>query len=110
MIANIARASGCGGHGAPARTPAFHRDHQRQAYQEGTDRARRCVEWQYIERSHQLHRTNYYETVTASGDNLRWALGMEEDRMVNAKRMTMVRNEFERGADAVGPPVLAASQ
>src|SRR5436309_2609557 len=27
-------------------------------------------------------RTNYYETVTATNDNLRWALGLEADRMV----------------------------
>jgi zinc protease len=50
-------------------------------------------------------RTNYYETVTASADNLKWALGLEADRMVNVKftkeildtEMTVVRNEFERG-------------
>jgi len=27
-------------------------------------------------------RTNYFETVTASDENLRWALGLEADRMV----------------------------
>ncbi len=50
-------------------------------------------------------RTNYYETFTATDDNLRWALGLEADRMVNVKftkeildtEMTVVRNEFERG-------------
>ncbi len=50
-------------------------------------------------------RTNYYETFTATDDNLRWALGLETDRMVNVKftkeildtEMTVVRNEFERG-------------
>jgi zinc protease len=50
-------------------------------------------------------RTNYYETLTATDDNLRWALGLEADRMVNVKftkdlldtEMTVVRNEFERG-------------
>jgi len=50
-------------------------------------------------------RTNYYETVTATDDNLRWALGLEADRMVNVRmekkildtEMTVVRNEFERG-------------
>jgi zinc protease len=49
-------------------------------------------------------RTNYYETFTASDDNLDWALQMEADRMVNAfvaqkdldTEMTVVRNEFER--------------
>jgi zinc protease len=50
-------------------------------------------------------RTNYYETFTANDDNLKWALGLETDRMVNVKftkeildtEMTVVRNEFERG-------------
>ncbi len=52
-----------------------------------------------------LDRTNYYETFSASDENLRWALEMEADRMVNSKilreeldtEMTVVRNEFERG-------------
>src|SRR5712692_1935500 len=30
-------------------------------------------------------RTNYFETVTASHDNLRWALDLETDRMVRSK-------------------------
>ncbi len=51
-------------------------------------------------------RTNYFETLEAStGENLRWALEMEADRMVNSRvsrvdldtEMTVVRNEFERG-------------
>src|SRR5580698_2785948 len=50
-------------------------------------------------------RTNYFETMTATDDNLRWALDMESDRMVNSRvsrkdldtEMTVVRNEFERG-------------
>ena len=50
-------------------------------------------------------RTNYYETVASSDDNLKWALGLEADRMVNIKftkqildtEMTVVRNELERG-------------
>jgi zinc protease len=50
-------------------------------------------------------RTNYYETVAASDENLKWALGLEADRMVNVKftkqildtEMTVVRNELERG-------------
>ena len=50
-------------------------------------------------------RTNYFETVTASDENLRWALGLEAERMVNMRmekglldtEMTVVRNEFERG-------------
>ncbi len=52
-----------------------------------------------------LDRTNYYETFEAGQDNLRWAIGMEADRMVNSKiarkdldsEMTVVRNEYESG-------------
>jgi zinc protease len=48
-------------------------------------------------------RTNYFETVPASDADLRWALEMESDRMVNSRvaksdldsEMTVVRNEFE---------------
>ena len=48
-------------------------------------------------------RTNYYETFTASDENLQWAIEMEADRMVNSfvlrkdldTEMTVVRNEFE---------------
>ena len=50
-------------------------------------------------------RTNYYETLSATADNLDWALGMEADRMANSRvsqtdldsEMTVVRNEFEMG-------------
>jgi zinc protease len=53
-------------------------------------------------------RTNYYETFTASDENLRWALGLEADRMVQCRmekalldpEMTVVRNEFERGENS----------
>lgn len=53
-------------------------------------------------------RTNYFETLTNSGDNLAWAVKMEADRMVNSKvaaedlktEMTVVRNEFERGENS----------
>ncbi len=52
-----------------------------------------------------VDRTNYYETLPASDENLEFALKMEADRMVNsfvsgeelAKEMTVVRNEFEMG-------------
>jgi len=55
-------------------------------------------------------RTNYFETLSASDDNLEWALGMEADRMVNAfvlkadldSEMTVVRNEFEMGENNPG--------
>ena len=50
-------------------------------------------------------RTNYFETFAATDENLRWALDMEADRMVNSRiaqkdldsEMTVVRNEFESG-------------
>lgn len=50
-------------------------------------------------------RTNYYETFKATEENLRWALDLEADRMVNSyvakedleSEMTVVRNEFESG-------------
>ena len=53
-------------------------------------------------------RTNYFETVTASDDNLRWALDLEAERMVNIRlekplldtEMTVVRNEFESGENS----------
>jgi zinc protease len=53
-------------------------------------------------------RTNYYETVNASDENLRWALDLEAERMVNMRiekelldtEMTVVRNEFERGENS----------
>src|SRR5690606_32563546 len=48
-------------------------------------------------------RTNYYETLAATEENLEWALDLESDRMVNAllsqadldTEMTVVRNELE---------------
>ena len=53
-------------------------------------------------------RTNYYETFPANEDNLRWALDLESDRMVNsfiaaedlASEMTVVRNEWESGENS----------
>ncbi|MCA9140357.1 MAG: insulinase family protein, partial [Planctomycetales bacterium] len=52
-----------------------------------------------------VDRTNYYETLPASEDNLRFALELESDRLLNSfikgedleSEMTVVRNEFERG-------------
>lgn len=52
-----------------------------------------------------VDRTNYFETLPASDENLEFAIHMEADRMVNstisgdelAKEMTVVRNEFEMG-------------
>lgn len=50
-------------------------------------------------------RTNYFETFSATEENLNWALDMESDRMINSfiaqedldSEMTVVRNEFESG-------------
>jgi zinc protease len=63
-------------------------------------------------------RTNYFETLPASGDNLDWALAMEADRMVNAfvrkadldSEMTVVRNEFEMGENSPGSVLLQRMQ
>lgn len=52
-----------------------------------------------------VDRTNYYEVLPASDENLAFALELEADRMVNSKvaaedlksEMTVVRNEFEIG-------------
>jgi zinc protease len=53
-------------------------------------------------------RTNYFETLNASDENLKFALDLEADRMVNSKiekqlldtEMTVVRNEFEMGENS----------
>ena len=50
----------------------------------------------------------YFETLNASDDNLRWALALETDRMVNMTmekkdldtEMTVVRNEMETGENS----------
>jgi len=50
-------------------------------------------------------RTNYYEILPATDENLKWALDMEADRMVTSailqsdldKEFSVVRNEFEIG-------------
>jgi zinc protease len=55
-------------------------------------------------------RTNYFETFSASDDNLDWALKMEADRMVHSNiarsdldsEMTVVRNEMEAGENNPG--------
>ena len=57
-----------------------------------------------------VDRTNYYETFAASDENLKWALEMEADRMVNSfiakkdldSEMTVVRNELESGENNPG--------
>jgi len=55
-------------------------------------------------------RTNYYETLPASDENLEFAIRFEADRMVNSfvrredllSEMTVVRNEFEQGENDPG--------
>lgn len=55
-------------------------------------------------------RTNYFETFDATDDNLRWALDLESDRMINSyiarkdleSEFTVVRNEYERGENSPG--------
>lgn len=50
-------------------------------------------------------RTNYFETFSATEENLNWALDLEADRMINSfiakedldSEMTVVRNELENG-------------
>ncbi len=53
-------------------------------------------------------RTNYFETFQSSDENLKWALDLESDRMINSyiakkdldSEMTVVRNEFESGENS----------
>jgi len=55
-----------------------------------------------------LDRTNYYETLPATADNLEFAIRLEADRLMNSKvlaedlasEMTVVRNEFEQGENS----------
>ena len=65
-----------------------------------------------------LDRTNYYELFEASGDNLKWAIQMEADRMVHSNiarkdldsEMTVVRNEFENGENSPFSVMLKRTQ
>jgi len=55
-----------------------------------------------------VDRTNYFETLPASDENLEFAIHMESDRLVNShirredlmSEFTVVRNEFERGENS----------
>jgi len=55
-----------------------------------------------------LDRTNYFETFSATDENLNWALDLEADRMVNSyiakteldKEFSVVRNEMESGENS----------
>jgi zinc protease len=65
-----------------------------------------------------LDRTNYYEVFPAGDDNLKWAIDMEADRMVNSNiarkdldsEMTVVRNEFESGENSPSSVMLKRMQ
>ncbi|MBU1821879.1 MAG: insulinase family protein, partial [Bacteroidetes bacterium] len=53
-------------------------------------------------------RTNYFETFSATDENLKWALDLEADRMINSyiakkdleSEFSVVRNEFESGENS----------
>ena len=55
-----------------------------------------------------VDRTNYFETLPATDENLEFAIKLEADRLVNSyvkredliSEMTVVRNEFERGENS----------
>ena len=55
-----------------------------------------------------VDRTNYFETLPASDENLEFGIRLEADRLVNSyvkqedllSEMTVVRNEFERGENS----------
>jgi zinc protease len=55
-----------------------------------------------------VDRTNYFETMPATDDNLEFGIELEADRLVNSfiareelmKEFTVVRNEFERGENS----------
>lgn len=55
-----------------------------------------------------VDRTNYFETMPASDDNLEFGIKLEADRMINSyikredllSEMTVVRNEFEMGENS----------
>ena len=55
-----------------------------------------------------VDRVNYFETLSATDENLEFAISLEADRLVNSfirkedldSEMTVVRNEFERGENS----------
>ena len=57
-----------------------------------------------------IDRTNYFETMPATDENLEFGIALESDRLVNSfvkgedllSEMTVVRNEFERGENSPG--------
>src|SRR5579864_1757764 len=72
----------------------------RELFKELTDRA-----GGFFNGTTNYDQTMYFETFNAGDDNLRWALGLEADRMVRMtmlkkdldSEMTVVRNEMEAG-------------
>jgi zinc protease len=72
----------------------------RELFKELTDRA-----GGFFNGTTSYDQTMYFESFPASDENLRWALGLEEDRMANMTmlkkdldtEMTVVRNEMESG-------------
>jgi len=75
----------------------------RELFKELTDRA-----GGFFNGTTDYDRTMYFESFTASDENLRWALDLETDRMVNMTmlkkdldtEMTVVRNEMEAGENS----------
>jgi zinc protease len=75
----------------------------RELFKELTDRA-----GGFFNGTTNYDRTMYFESFPASDENLRWALGLETDRMVNMTilkkdldtEMTVVRNEMEMGENS----------
>ncbi len=63
-------------------------------------------------------RTNYFETVPATEENILWALDLEADRMVNSfiakkdleSEFSVVRNEFESGENSPNNVLLQRAQ
>ena len=64
--------------------------------------------WASFSGTTNVDRTNYFETLPASDENLEFAIHMESDRLVNShirredlmSEFTVVRNEFERGENS----------
>lgn len=75
----------------------------RELFKELTDRA-----GGFFNGTTNYDQTMYFESFTASDENLKWALGLEADRMVNMTmlkkdldtEMTVVRNEMEAGENS----------
>lgn len=75
----------------------------RELFKELTDRA-----GGFFNGTTSYDQTMYFESFTASDENLRWALDLEKDRMVNMTmlkkdldtEMTVVRNEMESGENS----------